>query len=489
MRKDSVSALGEISTAKNTPVVQASATHGITNKIGFDSDVAGATLEIVDGMFKTTVGTSVIAGVAYTYTREILTYKPGQGALARFSMATSPVKGPGIIPAAGIGGGLISLNSIFGFVDYFGEFSIFTTYNGSARAEELTITAAASGAETATLTVEGVEYTIPLTAGTVEDNAYDIAAYWTEGIDSGWYLDAVGAVITLRKGSTAGGSNDFSLTSTGTAAGTFVSLEASDGGIVDTVAAVKWDNPRLWRGFDPQLANEYAIQANFNSGNVQFFIQNPNTSEYVLVHTLSLAGRVLKAINDSPNYNVGSLILNGSSDEANAVLMGSMAGFTQGEVIPNTTDKSVSKEGIADADVSPLLISIRNQWSANNVQNLVTIIPKTIQVFSSDTAMRIKVYKNADLIGDGIIRPNFELTSDSDVLAFDTVANEFTPAGTPIKYGYTGNSGTSAGLAEIDLEELNLQILPGDTFHVEGAFIDTMAVGTLVDVVVAYEEG
>lgn len=55
------------------------------------------------------------------------------------------------------------------------EFGVFYTHNGAVVVYELQVTGAAAGAENATVTINGTGYTVPLTAGTVELNAYEIA--------------------------------------------------------------------------------------------------------------------------------------------------------------------------------------------------------------------------------------------------------------------------------------------------------------------------
>jgi hypothetical protein len=155
-------AFGETSVAEPTPVIQISAQYGLIDEV-MEIVSAGGTTFNGDSLFNVSSGTNPL-GLASLNTNKQLSYKPGQGALARFTALFSPWAANSLQAA-----GLINSEDAFafGYFDTVGaesdKFGVIYSKGGKTERQELTITTAATGAENATVTVNGTPYTVPLT--------------------------------------------------------------------------------------------------------------------------------------------------------------------------------------------------------------------------------------------------------------------------------------------------------------------------------------
>ena len=92
-------AFGELAVAENTPIIQVSAQYGLTDEVMSIANNGGTTYN-GDSLFNTSTGTNPL-GLASLNTTRQLAYKPGQGALARFTaIFTTGV--PNSLQAAGL---------------------------------------------------------------------------------------------------------------------------------------------------------------------------------------------------------------------------------------------------------------------------------------------------------------------------------------------------------------------------------------------------
>ena len=101
-------AFGENSVAEPTPVVQISAQYGLTDEVMEIVNNGGSTSN-GDSLFKVSSGTNPL-GLASLSTSKQLAYKPGQGALTRFTSIFSPWSANSLQAA-----GLINSEDAFAF--------------------------------------------------------------------------------------------------------------------------------------------------------------------------------------------------------------------------------------------------------------------------------------------------------------------------------------------------------------------------------------
>jgi len=183
----SKSAYNELLTVSPTPIIQITAQYGLIYEmlpVVENGGVAGVT----DNMFSASSGTDTAGFAAITSIKQ-LAYRGGQGLLCRLTaLFTDSVADT--LQAAGL---ITSENALtFGHI---GEaFGIIITRYGVDEAQELTITVAAGGPETATGDLGGSPYSIALTAGSIGHNCNEMVRGLTSQIPN-YLFTANGDVV------------------------------------------------------------------------------------------------------------------------------------------------------------------------------------------------------------------------------------------------------------------------------------------------------
>lgn len=159
---------GEVNVAQNNAFIQASATYNFLPSNFRDFTSGTGSTEVANKLFVCKTGTGV-GGYGAIQSFRALNYKPGSSGLARF---TALFESNAANSWQGVG--LVNLGDELSFGYNGNSFGIWHRYGGLAEVRTLTITGAATGSETLTLTLNGVAYSIPLTSGSVEHNAWEI---------------------------------------------------------------------------------------------------------------------------------------------------------------------------------------------------------------------------------------------------------------------------------------------------------------------------
>lgn len=354
-------AFGEIANAQSTPITQISAQYGFTDKTEIFAGISGANT-IIDGQFKCESGTN-IDGFAAITTRRQVTYRPGQGVLARFT-ARFGTPQVGANQLAGLSNNTDGLN--FGYVGE--DFGIIHDSNGASEIQELTITTPASGAENATVTVDGTGYTVPLTSGSVEDNAIEIS----ESLNSQVLLydfEAVGEEVIARSLLAAPG-GVFGFTSA-TCVAAWVQQVAGVVSNQDFILQANW-NRNTMSTLDPTKGSVYQVQIQGSGfGGLNFFVEDPDTCQMTLVHMimgcntstiLSLSHPILRV-----GWSCSNMGVNTTSVE---VFGGSASGFIEGEVVITEPPRS-TEQTHSGTTTETVLLSIRSRLVFSNSRNRV----------------------------------------------------------------------------------------------------------------------
>ena len=160
-------AFDELQVAQRDPEIQISAEYNTTSEIR--TIVSGGTAVVEGGQFTVTSGTGS-AGLAAIFTDRQIISRPGQGSEVIFTARFDA----GIADSRQVAGPSSASDSMF--FGYEGvEFGTFFQHGGKVIIEELTITTAAGGSESTTITIDGTGFTVLLTAGTEAHNAFEIA--------------------------------------------------------------------------------------------------------------------------------------------------------------------------------------------------------------------------------------------------------------------------------------------------------------------------
>lgn len=362
--------------------------------------------------FKTTTGTSV-GGYGAIQSFRALNYKVGASSVGRFSAVFT----------AGVanswqGVGFLNLGDELSF-EYNGtEFGVWNRYGGLAEVRVLTVSAAASGAETVTLTLNSVGYSIAVTSGTTAHNAYEIAAWLNnEANQTVWKADQVDSTVIISAQSDGAKAGTYSISSTGTANGSFSQTTA---GVTKTsafVAAADWNTTTL-PNLDPTKGNVYQIQYSYTGfGLTKYYVMNESSGGFDLVHVLrNLNNTVLPNI-VNPSLRTGLYCVSLGSTTNLTVLSGGMSAYLQSVRGRTRNPRAFSNSQTLNTSTFTNIFTIRNRRVYNDLYNQVEIEPLLLTIGNEGTKNAIIELRATTNTG---VEQNFtpigtNLVSDSDV--------------------------------------------------------------------------
>lgn len=348
----SVSAFNEPLGLTITPVIQLDGVYGTTSDViqtyntGSGSGAGSDTQ-----MFYANSGTTAY-GYGVVRSRRILRYRPGQGALCRFTAMYSPP-----IDNSTQRAGLISLEQALN-IGYNGtQFGVLRANGGKAHITVLTINVAPTGSQTATVTLNGVAFNISITAGTTTATAVTIASTTF----SGWEAQQVDNTIVFLSTSLGVKSGTYSFSSSGAgtlATGTFSAKQAG----VDQTETWTYQNQfnidRLdgTKGtindvglnpsgmlLDPSKINIYQINFRWlGAGEIRYAIENSINGNMVFFHHEHYSNRNIVPHLANPSFKTGYAAASLGSTTNLTVKGSSMMGAIEGDIRQNELGRSTS---------------------------------------------------------------------------------------------------------------------------------------------------
>ena len=389
----SKTAFGELSVAQPTPIVQMAANYGLTGK-AFTFTLGAGTAIAEDSLFK--VNTTASANsFASLLTNKQLIYRPGQGALGRLTAVFTE----GVANSRQVAGLITATDSLaFGYLN--ADFGVFYSHSGKVELQTLTVTTPSGGAENATVTVNGTGYTVPLTAGTVEHNAFEIAESLNSQVVGFEFTSNNSSVVSapVVSGPATGA---YAFTS-GTAVAAWVQDVAGVATTDEFTAQSSWNrdtSPTL----DPTLGNVYQIRFQYlGFGGISFYIENPVTTEFDLVHVIEYANSRIVPSVTNPSFRIGWAATNMANTSEVEVMGSSIGGFVEGTPILTEDPRSLEAEIIGLGTAAQLnLITIRNRLVFGKQRNRAPIFAiKVTGLTGSAKGAILRVSKNATIAGD-----------------------------------------------------------------------------------------
>lgn len=448
------SAFGEALSVSPVPVVQILGTGGLNGQTQVFTAFTGTGTN--DGSeYIVSTGTNANA-FGSIVTKRIIPYRPGEGSnakiTARFTTGVADSQ-----QTAGVNNSTDGFN--FGYQG--AEFGIIYRHDGVNEIQELQVTTPAAGAENATVTVNGVPFVVPLTAGTVQHNAGEIADSLTAQVANWAFTQNGDTVVSLRRVAQAT-SVSFAFTSaTAVAAWTQIAVGAMP---TDTFTAqADWNRDTL-SDLDPTKGNVYMIQWQYlGYGDIDFFIEEPITKNFVLVHRIEYANSATKPSVTNPAFTLGWSAVNRGNTTDLTVAGASAGGFTEGEHVITEPAAAQSNTLVGIGLTEAPIVSIRDRFvNGASMRNLAEIEPIFILGFTdSNKGAFLRIVTNGTLTG-----------ADWSYVDKDTSITEIDTSATAI----TGGLHIDVPLAPfgnqtIDMTKLNDLILPGDTITITGRVI------------------
>lgn len=410
----SVSAFGEPYGITIQPVLQLDSIYGVTSEViqtytsGTGSAVVPPTVPVWTVNSGTTSGSY---GVLRS--KRFLRYRPGQGALTRFTAAFTPNTANSYQFA-----GMFNLENQIGIgwrtdsTTGLTKFGVCRATGGRAQIVVLTINTAPTGNQTATITLNGVAFTVTgITSGTAQATAVQIAK---AGVFTGWQVDQVDNTIVFLAESLGPKNGTYSFSSTG--AGTLCtgSFSTKQSGVAQTEYWTYQDQFNVDRldgtkgtandvGKNPSgmtLRSQYlnVYQINFRwlgVGEIRYAIENELDGNMVFFHHEHYTNNNTAPHVAQPSFRIGYVAYN-AGNASNATVSGaSLMGAIEGEIKQNELNRStsVNKTGLSQ-NVMHHLLTIRNPYvtngaagalNGNYVLNAKEIILKDVSIGTQNT--------------------------------------------------------------------------------------------------------
>jgi len=454
--KPNQTAFGDLRVAEMTPRVQLDALYGLHDDTETFSATGGA-VEATGGEFHCQTGTS-LGGYGTIRSLRAVRYRPGQGALARWTMR---------IPTAGVANSLVTAGMFSGLdAVWFGyngtEFGCGFRQGGAYEIRVLTLSAGAGGAETVTVTLDGTGYAVSVTSGTTAQNAHEIATGRTWAND-GWNVTANGSTVVFHSRSvSATQTNTYSISSTGTCDGTFARTQAGAANDQDTfwVAQADWNGDTLDGGpgsaftLDPSKGNVYAAGYQWlGYGAMRFYVENPVDGEFLLVHQLEYANTYTRPSLTNPTMRVGWIAASLGSTTDLEIFGASAAGFIDGPVHPTRNPRGVVNTNSVSSE--EVIVQIRNRLVYGNTTNQQEVFPKMLTVgVEGNKPCEVRAYLDCTRTGTEA----WTYRDESDSIVEIETSGGLTVSGGRLIIGLGVAGG---GSATINLQDLDIHMVPG----------------------------
>lgn len=463
----SQSAFGEVLTAKVNPVFQLDGIYGLPERDFETYNAAGGTAISTGTLMEVATGTNT-NGYGVIRSRRAVRYRPGQGALSRFTAKFSQPQ-PGTTQRAGFFTQEQALQ-----IGYDGsDFGILRQNGGKAHIHRFDITSAASGAETVTLTLNDYNIAVSLTGGgTAAQDAAEIA----DAVRN----DALGNALWVVEES-----EDhvcFLSTSVGPVGGTFGFSTTGDIAMTNSVSQTGVNHTNNWiyqtafnidtldgngpSGMVLDHTKLNVFQINFRwlgAGEMRFAVEDPNSGDIVFFHHIHYSNQNTDVHLDNPSLKVGYVAANLSGAplaQEVKVCGASILGAIEGEIRPTKLPSAAQSSNTTNIGANTLthILSIKNRTLFQDKINTREFILKNINAaFTQASATPVEVY----------IMFNF----DTGFLREWTAVSETKSS---VYYSNTQNAvtlGDDVPLYIIDVlenvsenvENLNLNIPPGST--------------------------
>lgn len=447
-----LTSFGEISAALPNPIAQITAQYGLLNKAQ-SFLVDGGTTRVENSLFIASSGTDP-NGLSALLTRRQVAYRAGQGLMGRF---TAIFDDP-VVNNTQEAGLIINTDRLgFGYNNS-GLFGVVYKHNGDSEIQELTITTPASGAENASITIDGTVHSVPLTAGTVQHNAFEISQF-LNGITTPYSFSSNNDQVVAR--SIEFGAGLAFAFSSSTAVAAWSQVEAGADPIDGFIPQTTW-NVDTRPDLDPQKGNVYQVQMQYlGFGGIEFFVEDQKSADLILVHRIQFANSSTTVSVGNPTFRVGWTSQNFGNTTNVEVKGGSAAGFIEGISIRTESPRSaeISKSGVPVGS-SINMFSFRNRLVFGTRRNRVEVFGLSLTAATDSVkAAIVRIVANANIAGDldfqYVDKENsvIEIAEDSGAVTGGQLIASFVV--------------TTAGLV-INLEELAALATPGDVITISG---------------------
>jgi hypothetical protein len=447
-QKVQVTAFNEMIAESNVSYIEGSATYGFLPSNFRAFTATGGSTDVANRLFSVSTGTSV-GGYGAIQSFRSIPDRVGKSVVCRLSGYFSSN-----VANSWQGMGLISIGEELSFGYNGVDFGVWHRYGGLSEVRTITVTTGAGGSETLTLTLNSVAYSIPITSGTANYNAYEIAAWLNNSSNQTiWAADQIDDTVIINAVSDGSKSGTYTYSSSGAGAGSIVQDTAGVTKTSSHIPTGDWNGVTLFDGFEPSNGNLYMIQyQNMGYGNVIFSIMNPNTSKYDIVHTIRWANSSASLGLPNPSLRAGFYAASTGATTNLSVYINSIEVSIGGLTTKTRNPRSYSATQAITATDETAILTLRNRRTYNGYNNQVDIEPILVDV-SNETArnatLRIRASTNVG------IEQDFTNAGENLVSDVDTTAVNFTGG-----LLLASTSIAPSGKATINLRDIEISLPP-----------------------------
>ncbi len=454
-------AFGELSVAEPTPIVQISAQYGLHEQI-FTFFTPGASVVAEDSLFKCRSGTSPISTSSIISNRRV-PYRGGQGIVASLSAIFATGLADSIQAA-----GFISATDLITFAFVGVEFGILHGRGGKVEIQELTVTTPAAGSESATVTIDGTGFTVPLTAGTTEHNAFEISESLNAQVLGYDFTSNESTVVSASL--LAGPQGSFAFTSS-TAVAAWVQITA---GVLRTDFFTKqadWNVDNV-PDLDPTKGNDYKIKYKFlGFGGIKLFVEDVDTATPRLVHIIKYGNKNILPSSTDPIFRVGWAVQNAGNTTSLELSGASLGGAVEGKV--------VLSPGSTAADHLAVNIPTTGQTNLISIRNRLVFGDKRNRTETRLLFLTVSTDSSRGSIIRLLINPTYADTVNFTYIDKEGSTTEIAKEQVLVTGGqFVGSFVTSQAGTLINLNELSATVLAQETM----AFVGTTVSGAPADI-------
>ncbi len=459
---ESKSAFGEFSVAELSPMIQLKFPYDYIEPIKIKSRPnQSGTVSAANSLLTMTTGAAANSSGTFL-TKDVVTYRPGQGIVSRFTAIFTP--------------GVANSSQIIGIGDhgegfFFGyngaSFGVMSRKDGLPEIRTLTVTTASSDAEDITITLDGdAKSDVTVTAsGVITTTCNEIAAADYSDVGDGWDAIAVGDTVVFTSWTDATKTGTYSLSSATSAVGTFAQTLAGVTAVDTWVAQASWNGADKFDGngitgvtLDPTKGNVFAIKFQFlGFGAIHFFIEDPDDGEFHRVHTIEYSNANTTPSLNNPSLPLCGSVRNGSNTSNLTMSTASVSAFGEGvlELIGPRRGVDAAITLGATAAETPIT-TIRSTEVFKGTLNRTTSKILLIGASADHTKpVGVKFYLNAVLTGSSFssIDSNSTIQQDTAATAFSGGVYLFT-----IELGKDGNE-----ILDVTDDDFDFIFQPGDS--------------------------
>lgn len=445
-------AFGETIVAPLTPYIQATGVYNTLPANMITYTATGGSVSYSNGEMVCQTGTSV-GGYGVLRSVRSVNYKGGMGAIFRGTGRFTTGVANSIQ-----GVGFFNVGDAYLFGYYGADYGIIYQHSGKPEVRTLTITGAAGGATSATVVLNGVSFTIPLTVGTVNHNAYEIATYLTAN-QTVFTCRQNGATVVINATTDGAKSGTYSF-SHATATASWAQNAAGVTKTTDFFARANW-NIDTCSWLVPTKGNVYQIKCQYlGYGAIKFYVEDPSTGRFKYVHQIVRANAYTEPTVTNPSMHAGVFAASLGSTTNLTAVSACVAAFIEGTPGRTRNPRSYSNNKSIGTTLTNIF-SVRNRDVFNSVYNQVEIELLQLTVFTdSSKGAKIVIYASPTLAGE----PDWTFLSSSNLVSEIDVAGTTVTGGTPLfEMQIAGNSSTV-----INLDNLRTRIPPGYYITVAG---------------------